>query len=143
MKCTRKETQSDRLTVGNINTDQVRSFSYLGTTANGNNTLEEEIIQGTVKGNIAFYANRTLFKTNLVSRKCKLKLYWSVIRPTVVYGCETWVLKESTIQRLSVCERKIFGPTKEDNGIWRIKTNKELDESIKHRNIINYFKARN
>jgi hypothetical protein len=32
--------------------------------------------------------------------------------------------------------RKIFGPTKQDNGLWRIKTNKELDELIKHRNII-------
>jgi len=37
--------------------------------------------------------------------------------------------------------RKIFGPTKESNGIWRIKTNKELDELIKHRNITNYVKA--
>ena len=34
--------------------------------------------------------------------------------------------------------RKIFGPTKEDNGNWRIKTNIELDELIKHGNIINY-----
>jgi hypothetical protein len=80
-----------------------------------------------------------------VSRKSKLKLYWSVIRPIVVYGCETWVLNESIIQRLSVYERKIlikiFGPTKEDNGIWRIKTNKELDELIKHRNVINYVKS--
>jgi len=32
-------------------------------------------------------------------------------------------------------------PTKEANDIWRIKTNKELDELIKHRNIINYVKA--
>ena len=37
--------------------------------------------------------------------------------------------------------RKIFGPTKEGNGIWRIKTNKEMVELIKHRNIINYVKA--
>jgi hypothetical protein len=48
------------------------------------------------------------------------------IRPIVVYGRETWALKESIIQRLSVFERKIlrkiFGPTKEDNGNWRIKT---------------------
>ena len=36
---------------------------------------------------------------------------------------------------------RIFGPTKEANGIWRIKTNKELAELIKHRNIINYVKA--
>ena len=36
---------------------------------------------------------------------------------------------------------KIFGPTKEAKGIWRIKTNKELDELFKHRNIIDYVKA--
>jgi len=36
---------------------------------------------------------------------------------------------------------EIFGPTKEANGNWRIKTNKELDELIKHRNTINYVKA--
>jgi hypothetical protein len=126
MICTRKETQLDRLTVGNIKIDQVRSFSYLGTIMNGNNTLEEEIRERIVKGNKSFYANRALFKSNLVSRKSKLNLCWSVIRPVVVYGCETWVRKESIIQRLSVFERKILrkicGPAKEDNGNWGIKT---------------------
>jgi hypothetical protein len=105
-------------------------------------TVEEEIRERIVKGSKAFYANRTLFKSKLVSRKSKLKLYWSVIRPIVVYGCETWVLKESIIQRLSMFERKILrkicGPTKED---WGIKTNKELNELIKHWNIINYVKG--
>jgi hypothetical protein len=37
--------------------------------------------------------------------------------------------------------RKIFGATEEVNGIWRIKTNKKLDELIKQPNIINYVKA--
>jgi hypothetical protein len=36
--------------------------------------------------------------------------------------------------------RKILGPTNE-NGIWRIKTNLELDKIIKHKNIINFIKA--
>jgi hypothetical protein len=107
--------------------------------------LEEKIREKIAKGNKEFYANKTLFKSKLLSTKSKLKLYWSVIRPIAVYGCETWVLKESIIQRLSVFERKIlrkiFGPTKEDNGIWRIKKNKELDDSIKHRNVINYVKC--
>jgi hypothetical protein len=75
MKCTMKETQLDRLTVGNIQIDQVRSFSYLGTIVNGNNTLEEEIRERIVKGNKALHANRALFKSKLVSRKSKLKLY--------------------------------------------------------------------
>jgi hypothetical protein len=67
-----------------------------------------------------------------------------VIRPIVIYASETWVLKETPIQKLLVFERKIlrriFGPTKE-NQIWRIKTSEELDKLIKHKNIVNYIKA--
>ena len=69
-----KEIQADRVITGNIQIDQVKSFRYLGTTVNGNNTLEEEIRERIVKGNKAFYANRTLFKSNLVSRNSKLTL---------------------------------------------------------------------
>ena len=53
-----------------------------------------------------------------------MKLYRTVIRPTVTYASETWVLKGNIIQKLLVFERKIlggiFGPTKE-NQTWRIK----------------------
>jgi len=56
-----KARNSDRLTVGNTQIDQVRSFSYLGTVVNGNNTLQEEIRERIVKGNKAFSANRMLF----------------------------------------------------------------------------------
>ena len=37
--------------------------------------------------------------------------------------------------------RRIFGATKERHGTWRIKTNDELDELIRHNNTINYIKA--
>ena len=37
--------------------------------------------------------------------------------------------------------RRIFGPTKERYGTWRIKTNDKLDELIGHQNIINYMTA--
>jgi len=37
--------------------------------------------------------------------------------------------------------RKIFGPIKEENGLWRIKTNGELDELIKWKNIIRFIKS--
>jgi hypothetical protein len=61
-----------------------------------------------------------------------------------LYACETWILKEPIINKLSVFEmrilRKIFGP-KNKNGIWRIKTNQELDEIIKHKNTINLIRA--
>ena len=51
----------------------------------------------------------------------------------------------SGFKGLIVFERKvlgrIFGPTKERDGTWRIKTNDELDELIRHKNIINHTKA--
>jgi hypothetical protein len=47
--------------------------------------------------------------------------YYTVIRPIVTYSCETWILKETIINKLLVFERKIlrkiFDPNKE-NGIW-------------------------
>jgi hypothetical protein len=96
-------------------------------------------------GNKAYYANRFFFKSRLVSKKSKLKLYWSIIRPIVTYASEAWVLKETIKNKLMVFERnmlrRIFGPRKERDGAWRIKTNDELDELIRHKNIINHIKA--
>ena len=62
-----------------------------------------------------------------------------------MYACETWVLKENSIEKLMIFERKIlrkiFGPTKEPNGLWRIKTSEELDELIQRKNIIRFIKS--
>ena len=72
--------------------------------------------------------------------KCSL----SVVKCSwiVTYASETWVLKETVIQKLLVFERKIlrriFGPTK-GNQIRKVKTNEELDKLMKHKNIINYI----
>jgi hypothetical protein len=72
-----------------------------------------------------------MLQSKLLSRKSKLKRYWTLIRPIVTYASETWVLKENSIQKLIIFEkkilRKIFGPTKELNDLWRIKTNEELN----------------
>ena len=94
-------------------------------------------------GTKAYYAYLKFFKSRLVTKQSKLKLYRTVIRPIETYFSETWVLKETIIQKLLVFERKIlrriFGPTKE-NQISEVKTNEELDKLIEHQNIINYIK---
>jgi hypothetical protein len=67
-------------------------------------------------------------------------LYWSIIRPTVTHACETWGLRETIKNKLMVFEKKvlrrIFGSTNERDSTWRIKTHHELDELIRHKNII-------
>jgi len=53
------------------------------------------------------------------------------MRPIVTNVCKTWVLKETIKNNLMVFERRVlrrvFGPIKERDGTWRIKTNDELD----------------
>ena len=71
--------------------------------------------------------NRDLFKSKLLTKNSKLQMYKTFVRPVVTYACETWVLKENIKTKLWVFERKvlrrIYGPTKERDGTWRIKSN--------------------
>ena len=62
-----------------------------------NNHVEEEVKERIALGNKAFFANKKIFQSKLISKKAKLKLYFSVIRPVVTYACETWILKETII----------------------------------------------
>jgi len=72
-------------------------------------------------------------------------MYKSIIRPTVTYGCETWAMTVTEQNRLLVFERrvlrKIYGPTLDNDGTWRIKTNEELEILIKRKNIVKFIKS--
>jgi len=145
LRCTRKNYRPEELQIDSMYLEQVQSYKCRGSNVHSDNSIEEEIQHRITLGNKAYYANQFLFKCRLVSKKSKLKLYWSIVRPIVTYACEVWVLKETMKNKLMVFEwkvlRKIFGPTKERGGTWRIKTNDELDELIRHKNIINHIKA--
>ena len=71
----------------------VQSFKYLGSTVNQNNTTEVEIKERLIAGNKAFCANQKMFQNRLLSKKSKLKLDSTLIRPIVTYACETWGFK--------------------------------------------------
>jgi hypothetical protein len=70
----------------------------------------------------------------IVSRKVKLQLYNTLIRPTVTYASETWVLPENMVNKLMIFERKIMrktcGSSRTEDGYWRIKTNQEINDIL-------------
>ena len=55
-----------------------------------------------------------IMKSRALNRSSKLKIYKSLIRPVVTYGCEAWTLTNRDEQHLRISERrilrKIFGP---------------------------------
>jgi hypothetical protein len=55
----------------------------------------------------AYFAHKVLFMSKTLSKKSKLKLYNSVIRPTVTYASETWVPKKQIEEKLLVLKGKL------------------------------------
>jgi hypothetical protein len=94
------------------------------------------LIQGEIRlriqaGNRSLFANKKLLKNKDLNAASKLQIYKSVIRPAATYGCGTWTMRVVEQNRPLVFERrvlrKIYGPTQENDGTWRIKTNEELE----------------
>ena len=70
-------------------------------------------------------------KSRALNRSSKLKIYESLKRPVVIYGCEAWTLTNRDEQHLRIFERrilrKIFGPVQNEDGFRRIGMNYELN----------------
>ena len=67
----------------------------------------------------------------------------TLIRLVVLYGAEAWTLTKKEEQALLIFERKIFriyGP-KYENGEWKSRTNRELEEMIKGEDIVKWIKG--
>ena len=145
LRCKKKQNKTDGIDITQTHLEQVKSFKYLGSIVNGNNSVEEEIKGRISPGNKAFYANQDLFKSKLLAKNSKLRMYKTLVRPVATCACETWVLKGNIKTKLRVFERKvlrrIYGPTKEKDGTW-IKSNEELYRLTGNKNI-NYIKAQN
>ena len=95
-------------------------------------------------GNKAYYANRQLVNSSLISRKSKLQIYHTLVRPVVTYGSESWTLTMGEKRALAVFERKIlrkiYGPVRE-NELWKSRRNDELEAIIKRENIVRFIKC--
>ena len=80
-------------------------------------------------------ANKKLLKNKDLNAASELQIYKSIIRPIVTYGRETWAVTVTEQNCLLISERrvlrKIYGPTQNNDGTWRIKTNEELEILIK------------
>ena len=87
-----------------------------------------------------------LMKSRALNRSLKLKIYTTLTRPALTYGCEVWTLTSRNEQQLRIYERKIirkiFGPVQDENGIWRIRKNHELNELIGNEDIVRFIKCR-
>ena len=85
-----------------------------------------------------------MLKSKIISRRSKLQIYKTLIRPVVTFGAETWTLtavEENALRRFErKVLRKIYGPVV-DKGVWRIRYNNELCKLMGGEDIVRFIKA--
>jgi hypothetical protein len=95
----------------------VHRFIYLGLLVNDNNHISEEIRRRIQNSNKCHYGLRKHFKSQLLTHETKVRLYRSLVRSVLTYGCEIWTLTKADELALSTFERKvlwkIYGPVYE------------------------------
>ena len=135
--------QAKQIVIDNYKIEIVQRFSYLGSIINSNNNILEEINKRIQNANRCYYGLQSQFKSKILSRETKCRLYRTLIKPILMYASETWPLGGRDIIRLAAFERKIlrriYGPVK-DGEHWRIRYNHELYQLYKSPNIIQTIK---
>jgi len=85
-------------------------------------------------------------KSSVLNRSSKLKICKNLIRLIVTYKCEARTLTNRDKQYLRMSERrilrKIFGPVQNEDGLWRIRMNYELNDLINNTDIVRYVKRK-
>ena len=117
--------------VGSLSVKKVDKFKYLGSIVSERNELDTEINERIAGGNRCYHALASVMKSRTISRRTKIRTYNIVIKPTVLYGCETWTLTKQREKRLEIFEnnilRRILGPVyDEEEGRWRRRHNREI-----------------
>jgi hypothetical protein len=82
----------EHLCYGQHKSELVKEFSYLGSQMCQTNSISSEIQARILSRNKCYYADGKLMKSRPLKRNSNLKIYKSLIRSVVTYGCEAWTL---------------------------------------------------
>lgn len=86
-----------------------------------------------------------LFKSRLLSIKSKTTLYKVIVKKIALYASNTWAMNKLDEKKIEVFERmilrKIFGPKRNNDGEYVMRSSKELNNIYKEPTIIGTLKS--
>ena len=86
--------------------EKIHNFKYLGVDVNERANSHEEINRRMIAGNKCYFSLVPLFKSKLLSRRTKVGLYKTLIRPVVLYAYGARALTKKDEKKLITFERK-------------------------------------
>jgi hypothetical protein len=125
--------------------EEVDNFKYLEASITSQNEVEADIKGKIAAGNRCYRSFSKILGTRYISKNTKIRIYKTIIRPVVLHGSETWAITGKMASSLMTCERnilrKVYGP-KCEQGVWRIRTNLELQNVYRSPHIVTEIKVR-
>jgi len=107
----------------------VKIFQYLGLIIESDSRQEAEIntrIEKTLK---LYYAmNNNFISKREISKKTKVKVFKTIYRPILTFGCETWTLTKKEKNRIQAVEMKYLRRVRGLTVIDKVRNRKIRDE---------------
>jgi len=133
------DTSESKFEIHNYKFELVKEFKYLGSIISNKGGSQTDIRARLLAANRCYFALLDILKSRQITRMLKLKIYKTIIRPIAIFGSECWTLNLSDERLLVTWERKILRKILgaiNDNGIWRIRKNKEIYDLFREPDII-------
>ena len=103
---------NDSITINDEALEDVETFVYLGATVGkcGGGTIDIKNRLGKARG--AFAKLKNIWKSRRISRRTKIRLFKTLVKPVLMYGCETWKMTRTDARSIDVfrnrCLRRIL-----------------------------------
>ncbi|CAG9829791.1 unnamed protein product [Diabrotica balteata] len=130
-----KKPMKEKIKIGSSEFEEVEYFKYLGVTISKSGERKSEIKEKILAANKAYFANKRLLKSKTLTKKSKMSIYNTIIRPILLYAGETMTMVKKDEEDLRIAERKIMrtilGPIRTEQNEYRSRTNAEIKEELK------------
>lgn len=121
--------------------ETVNEFCYLGSIIAESGGADADVESRIRKAKGAFALLNSVWKSSVLSRNLKLRIFNSNVKSVLLYGCETWKVTASLTNKIQVfingCLRKIlriYWPETISNvDLWSVSTQKPIDEEVRRR----------
>ena len=93
--------------------EEVESFRYLGSIVDTRGGTEADVKTRISKARAAFHILRNVWKSRVIGKTTKIRLFNTSVKSVLLYGAEIWRMNKTTLKRIQTfvnqCLRRILG----------------------------------
>ena len=120
---TQNRSKPRTIQIGRYDFEIVGNFIYLVSLMTGGSNVSGEIPNCLIAASRSYCGLKSQFKSQVLSRKTKILIYKTPVRPLLTYASESWTMTKSDERRSSIFERKIpcrmYGAVCEKGQWWK------------------------